>query len=143
MARTAWELASDLAEIPSASNGNIGAATSDVSIHRGQPRELVSKRVLGSAVRNAGNLDASGGGSQSDGAGGLVRKVEDDKGAASGVLTPACSDTGNKSGAPLRSGAYIPLHGLLLFLGDLHMKTPQDILEKVTEGDGRGGALRM
>lgn len=39
----------------------------------------------------------------------------------------------DKKTASASSSRYIPLHGLLFLLGELHMKTPEDIHEKVTD----------
>lgn len=65
-------------------------------------------------------------------------------GGGGGGGNPGCGDDGNgqkkKEAPPSKLGvggapsaaatAYVPVHGLLFFLGDLHMKTPEEILEK-------------
>lgn len=38
--------------------------------------------------------------------------------------------------------AFVPLHGLLFLLCELHMKTPEEILDKVLQKGGNGNSER-
>lgn len=61
---------------------------------------------------------------------GKGRAVLNDDGDASGDQRKTSSVLNNGGGAA-SADAFVPLHGLLFLLGELHMKTPEEILDKV------------
>ncbi|CAN0030392.1 unnamed protein product, partial [Pylaiella littoralis] len=65
------------------------------------------------------------------------RAVVDGNGDAGGCQRKGYSAPNN--GGAVSADAFVPLHGLLFLLGELHMKTPEEILEKANSSDKGGG----
>lgn len=66
---------------------------------------------------------------ETEGTGSLVRN-QDEEGSLIREVS-SLPDSGSLPCGSPKDGPYIPLHALLFLLGDLYMKTPQDIREKV------------
>lgn len=84
------------------------------------------------AVYSGSNDVASGCGSGDDKPDGMALAKNKRK-ADTSTASSISQDRDGKGPVSVCSGAYVPLHALLFILGDLHIKTPKEILEKVRD----------
>lgn len=140
MARTAWGPSQDVEDDSSASLGAETSSGSDVTTTSDDKSTLTGVTVLDRLACNTSSSDGSGaeGGAKGNGTGqksyvldcGLERGQD-------GFVFAAAKRSGknvrhSSMAASTEKGAYVPLHGLICLLAEMHMKTPEEVLEKVT-----------
>lgn len=140
MARTAWGSSRDVEDDSSVSPDAEACSGSDASTTSEDKSTLTGGTGLDRVACNTSSADGSGaeGGAEDKGAGrspcvldrGLERGQD-------GLASATAKTTGENAehssmAASAEKSAYVPLHGLIFLLAEMHMKTPEEILEKVT-----------
>lgn len=140
MARTAWG-SSPSRDIENDSSASPGSETPSVSDSTTASEDI-------STITDGAGLDKVACSTSSDGSGGEAGAKDKGAGQSSRGLGSGlerrggsfafadASQTGEKVKLSSMPGsaekrAYVPLHGLIFLLAEMHMKTPEEILEKV------------
>lgn len=119
-------------------------AVRDIPMDTNEPGELDSEQQSQSVEpgdKAASTVSSADRGGDNDGNGDNVSRTSSSKEKERKKRATVSSTAGGRIGkgrASVCNRPYIPLHAFTSFISDLHMKTPQEILEKVRPRYGRG-----